>query len=69
MSTYEVSVDSNRCLGYATCIGIAPDVFTLPKDSPVAVVITQTVGEDRVEDIQEAIRNCAARAISMHAVG
>ena len=68
MSTYEVRIDQGRCLGYGTCIGIAPDVFVLPAESPVAVVIAEKVGEDRLEDVQEAVRNCAARAISVHAV-
>ena len=68
MSTSEVRIDTSRCLGYGTCIGIAPDVFALPAESPTAVVIKEHVGDDRLEDVKEAVRNCAARAISVHAV-
>ena len=68
MTTYEVRVDQGRCLGYASCVGIAPDIFLLPPESPVAVVIAENVGDDRLEDVQEAVRNCAARAISVHPI-
>lgn len=66
MSTYEIKIDQGRCLGYGTCVSIVPDLIVLPAESPVAVVVAEQVGEDRLEDVQEAIRNCAARAISVH---
>jgi ferredoxin len=62
----EVRVDAGKCLAYGTCVGLAPDHFDLPARAKIVVVVKRTVADDEREDVEEAVRNCPARALSLH---
>ena len=61
----EIHVDPGKCLAYGTCVGLAPDHFDLPPRAKVAVVLKRTIADDEMEDLEEAVRSCPARAISI----
>ncbi len=60
-----VVIDPTRCTGYGICVGIHPEVFLVPEGSPVAVVIQDVVGDDDLEDVQEAVRACPSQALTL----
>ena len=60
-----VQLDTSRCRSYGVCLSILPDVFDTPPGSPTAVLLRSEVSPDDQEDLEEAIRNCPAQAISM----
>ena len=62
----EIHVDPGKCLAYGNCVGLAPDHFDLPPRAKVVVLLKRTIADDEVEDIEEAVRSCPARAISIH---
>jgi ferredoxin len=64
-----VALDTTRCKSYGVCVSILPDVFDTPASSPSAVLLTDAVGEEDRDDLEEAVRNCPAQAISFTAVG
>ncbi|MDN5796414.1 MAG: ferredoxin [Intrasporangium sp.] len=61
----KVTVDPTRCQAYGLCVGLSPDVFDIPPGSPVAVVRRDIVDGDDLADVEEAVRNCPAQAISI----
>ena len=61
----EIHVDAGKCLAYGTCVGLAPDHFDLPPRAKVVVLLKRTIADDEVEDIEEAVRSCPARALSV----
>lgn len=63
----EVTVDSSKCLGYGICLGL-PDVFDMPAGSSVAVVNARYFDESLQADIEDAVQNCPAAAISYSVV-
>lgn len=60
-----VSVDPGRCTAYGICVGIHPDVFSIPSGSPVAIVTRDVLTDDDVEDVREAVRACPAQALTL----
>lgn len=60
-----VAVDPRRCTAYGLCIGIHPDVFSLPVGSATAVVTKPVLDADDVDDVREAVRACPAQALSL----
>lgn len=62
----EIRVDQGKCLAYGTCVGLAPDHLDLPARAKVVLVLKRTIADDEIEDVEEAVRNCPARALSMH---
>lgn len=64
----EVHVDASKCLAYGTCVGIAPDVFDLPARAKIVVLLKREVADDEIEEVEEAVRCCPARALSLRAV-
>ena len=61
----EIHVDASKCLAYGTCVNLAPDHFDLPPRAKVVVLIKRTIADDEMEDIEEAVRDCPARALSI----
>lgn len=59
---HEAAVNSDLCVGSATCIGIAPDVFELVRGVAKGRVVT-TPGE--VDLALEAMDACPVLAISV----
>jgi ferredoxin len=60
----KVSVDPDLCQGHARCWQICPDVFDLDDEGHASVVVTD-VPDDLAEKVQEAVRNCPERAITV----
>lgn len=60
-----VHLDTTKCRAYGICVSIAPDVFDLPKRSPVAVLLKDVADADELEDLEEAVFNCPAQAIAL----
>ena len=59
-----VQLDPTRCKSYGICVSVLPDVFDTPAGSAVAVLLRDTVDADERADLEEAVRNCPAQAIS-----
>lgn len=68
MKKIEVMVDASKCLGYGTCVNLAPEHFDLPKGAAVVRVLREDVDADALEDVQEAVRACPVRALSLKEV-
>ena len=60
-----VELDQGLCRAYGICLSILPDVFDIPAGSRTAVLQRADVDADDVEDLEEAVRACPARAISI----
>lgn len=56
-----VTVDPDRCVGSATCVGIAPELFEL-RDG---VAHGGPVPPDAVDEAQDAVDACPVQAISL----
>lgn len=59
-----VRLDTTKCRAYGICVSILPEVFDLPKGSPVAVLRRDVVDAEDFTDLEEAVFNCPAQAIS-----
>ncbi|MFJ9381307.1 ferredoxin [Streptomyces sp. NPDC101455] len=60
-----VHLDTTRCKAYGLCVNLLPEVFDTPPGSPVAVLLRDTVDADERADLEEAVRNCPAQALSI----
>jgi ferredoxin len=58
---YKISVDKDKCIGAASCIGIAPKTFKLEDD--VALVVDQA-GDDQDAQLLAA-QSCPTGAIKI----
>lgn len=61
----EIHVDASKCLAYGNCVGLAPDHLDLPAGANVVVVLKRSIAADETEDVDEAVRSCPARALSV----
>lgn len=61
----KVLVDVDRCEGFASCVLSAPDVFDLDERSGVAVLLVEEPPDALLADVQDAVRSCPVRAISL----
>ncbi|AYY15749.1 ferredoxin [Actinobacteria bacterium YIM 96077] len=61
----KVIVDLEACQGYACCMIEAPEVFDLDESAGKATVLEEAPPEERREQVEAAVRNCPARAISL----
>jgi ferredoxin len=59
-----VVVDGNLCESNALCMAAAPEVFELQDDDSL-LVLDETPGEARRDEVVEAVRACPKRAISV----
>jgi ferredoxin len=59
-----VVVDRDRCVGSGTCEALAPDVFEVDDDGVLALLRPEP-GEARLPDVQDAVRSCPTRALSV----
>jgi ferredoxin len=58
-----VSVIEDKCCGYATCIGIAPEVFDVDSDQIAIVLIDGEVPANLRGCVLEAAEACPTDAI------
>ena len=59
-----VVVDWNRCESNALCMAAAPEVFEL-QDDDTLLVLRETPGESLRDKVEDAVRSCPKRAISL----
>lgn len=59
----KVTVDKDLCIGSASCVAVAPDVFDLDEDGKAYVKSTDGTDD---EIILEAARSCPVNAIIIH---
>lgn len=59
---YKIKIDRRMCIGYADCVGIAPEVFRLGDDN-VSVVVDPDGADDEL--ILDAARACPVDAITL----
>ncbi|UGQ12651.1 ferredoxin [Yinghuangia sp. ASG 101] len=61
----KVRVDEDLCQGHTLCAMIAPKVFELSEIDGHSSPISEDVPADQEEKVQEAVRSCPERAISI----
>ena len=59
-----VEVDRERCVGSGTWEALAPDVFEVDDDG-VLVVHRPQPADDELNDVEDAVHACPARALSL----
>lgn len=57
----KVKVDRSLCIGAATCVAIAPKMFSL--DNKAKAIILDTSGEENYQVVLEAAKSCPVAAI------
>lgn len=63
----EVLLDTVKCQGYGLCLGVE-DVFEIPEGTNVARLKQKFVDADRQAEIDQAVADCPAMAISFKLV-
>lgn len=61
----KITVDLERCEGFASCVISAPELFDLDDERSVAVVLEPVAGAARAQAL-EAAASCPVRAITVH---
>lgn len=64
----KITVDLERCEGFASCVISAPDLFDLDDERNVAVVLEPVVGSASRIPAFEAAASCPVQAITVHDV-
>jgi ferredoxin len=59
-----VEVDRERCVGSGACEALAPDVFEVDGDGEL-VVHRPEPAADELDDVEDAVRACPTRALSL----
>ena len=59
-----VHIDAAKCDGYASCVVVAPAIFSFDDDDNVAIVMDPDADTSDSAAVDEAIQNCPRRAIS-----
>lgn len=59
-----ISINLDRCQGHASCMAVAPNVFTFDDDSGKARILPGGAAESESDAIDEAILACPEMAIS-----
>ncbi len=59
----KVTIDRDLCIGAATCLAIAPEVFVL--DNEAKAIVLSTADNTDQETILDAARGCPTAAISL----
>lgn len=60
-----VTVDLEKCLGYANCVADAPEVFEIPEESMVVRVLQDDPPAELRAAVEAAALDCPARAITV----
>ncbi|WP_213571445.1 ferredoxin [Rhodococcus sp. USK13] len=63
-----VFVDASKCQLYGICVVTQPDVFDIPTDNSALTILRATVGDDEIDDVEDAVRSCPAQALSLKRV-
>ncbi|WP_104177538.1 ferredoxin [Cryobacterium sp. Y50] len=60
----DVTIDLSRCQGYGNCVSAAPEVFDI-NDEGHAFLLMSDIGEERLTEVQAAVKVCPVAAISV----
>lgn len=58
----KVKVNKDLCIGCGLCEGICPKVFKMNEEN-IAMVLVDTVPEEEMENVKEALECCPVSAI------
>lgn len=61
VNTLRITVDRDLCIGAATCVAIAPEVFVLDNEAKAIILSTANSSDDAT--IIDAARGCPTAAI------
>lgn len=64
-SEYTVEVNQVTCVGAGQCVFVAPEIFTQRDEDGIVELLNAHPTEDQIEDVEEAIEVCPARAIAL----
>ncbi|MFE6622379.1 ferredoxin [Streptomyces sp. NPDC008086] len=60
----KVELEADKCVASGQCVLAAMDVFDQDDDG-IAVLLAEQVGDDRLDDVKEAVAVCPAAAIRL----
>ncbi|KUO05662.1 ferredoxin [Streptomyces caeruleatus] len=60
----KVELEADKCVASGQCVLAAMDVFDQDDDG-IAILLEEQVGEDRLDDVREAVAVCPAAAIRL----
>ncbi|MFF7645171.1 ferredoxin [Streptomyces canus] len=60
----KVELEADKCVASGQCVLAAMDVFDQDHDG-IAILLEEQVGDDRLDDVKEAIAVCPAAAIRL----
>ncbi|MDC0771436.1 ferredoxin [Streptomyces sp. HD] len=60
----KVELEADKCVASGQCVLAATDVFDQDDDG-IAILLDEQVGEDRLDDVREAVAVCPAAAIRL----
>ncbi|MFF3850042.1 MULTISPECIES: ferredoxin [unclassified Streptomyces] len=60
----KVELEADKCVASGQCVLAAMDVFDQDDDG-IAILLEEQVGDDRLDDVKEAIAVCPAAAIRL----
>ena len=61
----KVIVEVEKCVASGQCVVSAPDVFDQREEDGMVVLLAETPADAVVDDVQDAIMLCPARAIRL----
>lgn len=61
-----ITVDLDTCQGYVCCVVAAPEVFDVDDDSGLALLKNDAPGEELRAKVEQAVRDCPTKAITLH---
>ena len=61
----KVTVDQHKCVSSGQCVVTAPDVFDQRDEDGVVVLLTDSPGAERADDLRYAESLCPALAITI----
>ncbi|MFI6441249.1 ferredoxin [Streptomyces sp. NPDC050759] len=60
----KVELEADKCVASGQCVVAAMNVFDQDDDG-IAILLTEQVGDDQVDDVKEAVAVCPAAAIRL----
>jgi ferredoxin len=58
-----ITVDLEKCQGYANCITDAPEVFDVSDDTDKVILLQENPDDSLLRQVTEAALNCPVQAI------
>jgi ferredoxin len=58
-----ITVDLEKCQGYANCIADAPEVFDVSDETDKVILLQENPDDSLLREVTEAALNCPVQAI------